>query len=171
MNISELGINLEKHYESLHDGDMHVIGLQPKMDPVGIWTIGWGHAIVYKGKFLKGKENKKIAYSIYPSMTMQQAVEWLIKDNTSKEIQINRLGLKLNQGQFDTLTDFVFNLGFGRLLTSTLLKKIRANASSEEIAAEFMKWDKASGKALPGLTARCKSRATLYNTGKLVFYN
>lgn len=29
-------IKLISHYESLHDGDLKMIGLQPKMDPVGI---------------------------------------------------------------------------------------------------------------------------------------
>jgi hypothetical protein len=29
-------IELITHYEGLHDGDLHMIGLQPKMDPVGI---------------------------------------------------------------------------------------------------------------------------------------
>lgn len=29
---------LIKHYESLHDGDLSAIGLQPKMDCLGIWT-------------------------------------------------------------------------------------------------------------------------------------
>jgi hypothetical protein len=29
-------IDIITHFEGLHDGDLHVIGLQPKMDPVGI---------------------------------------------------------------------------------------------------------------------------------------
>ena len=62
--ISSKAIELIKHYESLHDGDLHKIGLQPKMDPVGIWTEGWGRAMVGKnGKFIKGADNRNVAYA------------------------------------------------------------------------------------------------------------
>ena len=56
MAISKNAIDLIKHYESLHDGNLKEIGIQPKMDPVGIWTIGWGHAIAdpITKQFLKG---------------------------------------------------------------------------------------------------------------------
>jgi hypothetical protein len=50
---------LIKHYESLHDGDLSAIGLQPKMDSLGIWTEGWG-SVVYDGnnRVIRGIENK-----------------------------------------------------------------------------------------------------------------
>jgi GH24 family phage-related lysozyme (muramidase) len=44
--INNNGLQLEEHYESLNDGDLTLIGLQPKMDCCGIWTEGWGHAMV-----------------------------------------------------------------------------------------------------------------------------
>ena len=53
-----------KHYEGLHDGDLSKIGLQPKMDPSGIWTEGWGHAIHQNGKFIRGASNKALAYKL-----------------------------------------------------------------------------------------------------------
>jgi lysozyme len=40
MKISEKGLDLIKHFESLHDGDLTIVGLQPKMCPAGIWTEG-----------------------------------------------------------------------------------------------------------------------------------
>lgn len=57
-----------KHFESLHDGDLTIIGLQPKMCPAGIWTEGYGNAIVdpLTGKFLKGSENKGRASLVAP---------------------------------------------------------------------------------------------------------
>ena len=33
-------VKLVSHYEGLHDGDLSKVGLQPKMDPIGIWTEG-----------------------------------------------------------------------------------------------------------------------------------
>ena len=58
-------IKLISKYEGLHDGDLKEIGLQPKMDPVGIWTEGWGHAIIdSKGNFVKGIDCKTNAFYI-----------------------------------------------------------------------------------------------------------
>jgi lysozyme len=45
MKTSNVGIQLIQEFESLHDGDLTMIGLQPKMDPIGIWTEGYGHAM------------------------------------------------------------------------------------------------------------------------------
>ena len=38
MKTSQIGIDLIKHFEGLHDGDLKKIGLQPKKCPAGIWT-------------------------------------------------------------------------------------------------------------------------------------
>ena len=55
MKTSNIGIELIKEFESLHDGDLSIIGLQPKMCPAGIWTEGYGHAMRdNKGNFIKG---------------------------------------------------------------------------------------------------------------------
>ena len=54
MKTNNEGIKLIKDFESLHDGDLTLIGLQPKMDPIGIWTEGYGRAMRdKKGNFIK----------------------------------------------------------------------------------------------------------------------
>ncbi len=58
------------------------------------------------------------------------------------------------QGQFDALVSFVFNLGIGRLLHSTLLRVIRNGGSKSQIQREFKKWVYAGGKRLRGLEKR-----------------
>ena len=64
MRTSIVGINLIKEFESLHDGDLSKIGIQPKMDPIGIWTEGYGKAMRGDdGCFLKGKKDKDKAYA------------------------------------------------------------------------------------------------------------
>ena len=63
MKTNQEGINLIKHFESLHDGDLKQIGLQPKMDPIGIWTEGYGRAMRDdKGNFIKGSAKIELAY-------------------------------------------------------------------------------------------------------------
>lgn len=173
MNIGFKGIELLKRYESIHDGDLNTIGLQPKMDPKGIWTIAWGHAIIYKGTFLRGMINKKIAYSLYPSLTLEEAQQWLEKDLVPRENQVNSLKLNINQPQFDSLVDFVYNEGFGNLLSSTLLKRVKSGVG--DITEAFSRFNKANIDGvlivLPGLTFRRQSEAHLYLTGELKFFN
>jgi len=56
--------------------------------------------------------------------------------------------LKLN-----AICDFVYNLGGGRLQTSTLRRFINIG-DWESAADELMKWTRGGGKILPGLVAR-----------------
>lgn len=68
----------------------------------------------------------------------------------------------LTQNQFDALVSFTFNLGEGSLKSSTLLKKVNANPSDTTISSEFLKWNKAGGKVIDGLTKRRQAEAKLY---------
>lgn len=69
----------------------------------------------------------------------------------------------LTQGQLDALTDFVFNLGGGRLAGSTLLKLL--NAGDYAAAGQgLLKWDMAAGVHQPGLTARRKAELAMWET-------
>ena len=56
--------------------------------------------------------------------------------------------------QYDALCSFIFNLGIGNFKSSTLLKKIKAGAPTEEIQAEFKRWVYAKKKVLKGLVRR-----------------
>lgn len=105
MKISQIGIDLEKYFEGLHDGDLHEIGLQPKMDPVGIWTEGYGRVMRDKnGNFIKGKENKKLAYANISIRTEEQAIKALQEDNAVFEtIVIRKLKRPVKQNEFDAL--------------------------------------------------------------------
>lgn len=178
MKISQVGEKLIKHYESLHDGDLSVIGLQPKLCPAGIWTIGWGHAIVYNGKFLKSDktgENKKIAYSLYPSLTVEEADRLFLVDVAPFENFVTAQKINLSQNQFDALVSFCYNCGNKNFLTSTLKKRIISKTGSIEEA--FLMWNKGDvngdGKleVLAGLTARRRTEAELFTNGTLTFYN
>ena len=65
----------------------------------------------------------------------------------------------LNQGQYDALVDFTYNLGPAALQGSTLLRKLNAGDYAGA-AAEFPKWCHAGREVLPGLvTRRARDRA------------
>jgi len=70
----------------------------------------------------------------------------------------------INQNQFDALVSLAYNIGVGNLQKSTLLKKVNANPNDPAIRAEFLKWNKANGKALNGLTNRRIAEADLYES-------
>lgn len=159
-------MKLIKSFETLHDGDLTLIGLQPKMCPAGVWTEGYGHAILdSNGQQIKGCENKALAYRFAMVKNDKQALDLLALDLMIVENQINHLGLILNQHQFDAIASFTFNLGIGNFRNSTLLKLIRKNPNSFMIAYELPKWRRANGKILPGLERRRRSEASLYFTG------
>jgi lysozyme len=177
MKMSQQGLDLIKHFEGIHDGDLTQIGLQPKLDPIGIVTIGYGRALKDKdGSWLKGSEGIKRVFDIYPqysTITEEQALEFLDEDCDECEKDIDSLELQLKQQEFDALVSFTYNLGFGSLTRSNLLRKIKAGADPSIIELYFMAWNKAKVNgvlvSLPGLTRRRKSEAHLFNAGELKF--
>ncbi len=163
MITSENGIILIKHYESLHDGDLSRIGLQPKMCPAGYWTEGYGHAILdQNGQKIKGVAGKALAYKNSMVKNESQACNLLAKDLTWRETAINRLKLNLSQNQFDALVSFVYNIGISSFIKSTLLADIKKKAAEEKIRKDFSQWVYSDGKKLPGLVFRRQAEADLF---------
>ena len=60
-DVPREGIELIKSFEGIPDGDPTTVRIDAYLDPVGIWTIGWGHAITHNGRFLRGAQNKAVA--------------------------------------------------------------------------------------------------------------
>lgn len=164
--MSKSGILLLKLSESVHDGDLSKKGLQPEMCPAGVWTEGFGHTILVNGRMIKGLKNKALAYKCSKVKTLDDALKLLAIDLKPREDLINSLDLKINQNQFDPLVDFVYNLGSGNFLNSTLLRLIKKDPNDFMIAYEFPKWRKAGGRVLTGLVVRRHREASLYFTGR-----
>ena len=143
MITSDTGINLIKNFEGLR--------LNAYQDSVGVWTIGYGHTKT-------AKEGMKISE--------HQAEELLMKDLEEFEGGVLSLvKVPLTQNQFDALVSFSFNLGLGNLKRSTLLKELNKGEYTKA-ADEFLKWDKAGGKALQGLTRRRNAERLLFLKNK-----
>lgn len=171
LKVSKDCIDVVTHFEGIHDGDLSKIGLQPKLCPSGIWTIGFGHALKdINGSWLKGIEGYKRMLEIYPDLetiTIEEATQLLDEDLDFFEGRVNSLNLNLTQYQFDALVSFAFNCGFGNLLSSTLLKRVRGDKGS--IYDAFLMWNKSNGRVLNGLIARRVSEATLFINGIVKF--
>lgn len=153
-------IALVKHYEGLHDGDLREIGLQPKMCPAGYWTEGYGIVVTDdRGKMIRGKENKALAYKFSKIKTEKQAIDALLPALAAREYFIEKLNLKLTAFEKAALISLVYNIGSGNFSKSSLLKELRGKRRPALIDIYFRMWNKADGKVLPGLDKRrtCES--------------
>lgn len=163
MEVKQRGITLVKTFESLHDGDLHKIGLQPKMCPAGLWTEGYGRLVLdEKGNRLKGIENKAKANACSKIYTEDQAMKALLEDLSVRAAMLNSLKLNLTQNQFDALASFIYNLGFANFKESQLLKKIREGASEAIIRFQFSRWKYSGDEILTGLIKRRAAEADLF---------
>ncbi len=118
--------------------------------PAGIWTIGYGHTSgVLKG-MVWTKEQAEEALSLDAEAAMKAVMRMTpgIADDTLK---------------LAAITDFVFNLGPGRLQASTLRRRINAG-QYEQVPDELRKWVWGGGKKLPGLIMRREDEVRLWQT-------
>lgn len=139
------GYELIKKYEGCK--------LKAYLCPAKIPTIGYGNTMYENGSKVK----------IGDEITQQRAEELLQYIGKYFEIEIkNLLKVTLTDNQFGALLSFTYNLGLVNLRISTLLKKINANPNDPTIKDEFLKWNKAGGKVLAGLTKRRQSESELY---------
>ena len=139
---------VEEHIKP--DGSIHIC-------PGGTWTIGIGHALL-KGEFeqfRRGIGTDKVQLLFFQDfIKAQRAVNSMVH-------------VPLKPAQWAALVSFVFNLGDSALASSTLLRKINAGASTASIIAEFERWDHSNGEILPGLQARRRSEAFLWDGGTI----
>ena len=144
MQTSDKGISLIKQFEGCK--------LTAYQDSVGVWTIGYGWTQPVDGKPIRAGMTIK-----------QETAELLLKTGlVSYESDVSRLvKVGLTQGQFDALVSFTYNLGARSLSTSTLLRKLNAGDYAGA-ADEFLRWNKAGGKVLTGLTRRREAERALF---------
>lgn len=144
--LSQKGLELIKQFEGL--------SLTPYVCAGGINTIGYGNTYYTNGKKVTLKDKP---------LTLQQAEELLKFSLTTYEKAVDSFCRDdISQGNFDALVSFAYNLGTGALQKSTLIKKVNKNPKDVTIADEFMKWNKANGTVLKGLTRRRQAEANLY---------
>lgn len=144
-STSSLGLNLIKKYEGLR--------LSAYLCPASVVTIGYGTTKYSNGK--KVLLGEKLSGE-------KEATQLLLSTLEPYEAAVNKHLPNLNQCQFDALVSFAYNLGTGALIKSTLLKKAKVNPNDPSIVDEFLKWNKAAGKVLNGLTNRRRDEANLY---------
>jgi lysozyme len=118
-------------------------------DAAGFPTIGYGHRLHRTESFPNG-------------ITEPQASNLLACDVRDAEQAVQRLvKVPLAQGQFDALVDFCFNLGAGRLASSSLLAALNAGRY-DAVAEQLLLWDHAGGREIAALKTRREAEAGLW---------
>ena len=139
MKISEEGKALIKKFEGCK--------LEAYKCPAGVWSIGFG--------FTKDVKEGD-------TWSQDHAEHMLDVELEEYEGYINDLvDVPLEQHQFDALVAWVYNLGAGNLISSTLLIKLNAKEYAD-IPHEIQRWNKAAGEVLEGLVRRRKAEALLF---------
>ena len=145
MKLNKAGADLIKSFEGLR--------LDAYLCSAGKPTVGFGSTFFEDGTPVKlgDKITKERADSLFEKISDSFAAK--VKNCIQKDI---------NENQFAALVSFAYNVGIGNLKSSTLLKKVNANPMDASIRNEFLKWNRASGKVLAGLTRRREAEANLY---------
>jgi lysozyme len=127
---------------------------KPYLCPAGVATIGYGSTYYADGR--------KVALTD-ALMSEPDAAALLLQElhHTYLPGVLRQCPILLtDERKCNAIVDFVYNLGLGRLQTSTLKRKI--NASDWDAAQEqLMLWTKGGGRVLPGLVKRRAAESAL----------
>jgi lysozyme len=145
MKLNKAGADLIKEFEGCK--------LKAYQCSAKKWTIGYGNTFYKDGKpVLPGHA--------ITQQKAEQLFELIANDFANRVAKLVTSNVTSNQ--FGALVSFAYNCGIANLQKSTLLRKVNANPNDPTIRAEFLKWNKAGGKVLAGLTRRREAEANLY---------
>ncbi|MDP3618732.1 MAG: lysozyme [Ramlibacter sp.] len=148
IEIPQAAIDLAKRFEGFHrvpkvdPGRAH-----PYICPAGFWTIGYG----------------RLCDSSHPPIMEEEAKAYLAADLiTALTATLRYCPVLASQpaGRLAAIVDFTFNLGAGRLQSSTLRRRIN-QGNWVSAAGELRRWVYGAGKVLPGLVVRRAAEITL----------
>jgi len=128
----------------------------PYDDGVGVWTVGWGHAL------------GKVRPPAKPITEDEAAVLFEADLDRAERDVLAVVKVPLSAFQLGALVSFVFNVGGGAFASSTLLRRLNAGEFAA-VPEELMRWTKGTVKGqkveLAGLVRRRTAEATLWRLG------
>jgi len=145
MKLNKAGADLIKEFEGCK--------LKAYQCSAKKWTIGFGNTFYEDG-------SPVMPGHAITQEKANQLFEIIANDFSAKVAKL--LTANVSDNQFGSLVSFAYNCGVNNLQKSTLLKKVNANPNDQSIKAEFLKWNKAGGKVLAGLTRRREAESNLY---------
>jgi lysozyme len=142
IEVPKAAIELAKRFEGFERKVKRGVEIAaiPYICPAGYWTIGYGHLCDAK----------------HPPITEAEAEIYLAHDlQTALAATLRYCPVLATEpeGRLAAIVDFTFNLGTGRLQTSTLRRRINQR---DWVGArhELRRWVYGGGKVLPGLVIR-----------------
>lgn len=146
--VPQAAIDLAKRFEGFHRVPRADPGrAHPYVCPAGYWTIGYGH--LCDPKHLPITEAEAESYLAADLMTALNAT-----------LRYCPVLATEHEARLAAIVDFTFNLGAGRLQTSTLRRRINQRNWSAA-AVELARWVYGAGRVLPGLVARRQAEERL----------
>ena len=148
IEVPQAAVDLAKRFEGFHRMPKSDPGrAHPYVCPAGFWTIGYGH----------------LCDPTHPPISEDEAEAYLSRDLVTALDATLRFCPVLateTEGRLAAIVDFTFNLGAGRLQTSTLRRRVNQRDWAAS-ANEVRRWVYGGGKVLPGLITRREAEATL----------
>jgi lysozyme len=145
MNL-ELAAELCRRYEGYR--------AKPYLCPAGVATIGYGST------YYADKRKVTLEDPLMDEPTARALLMIELEHTYLPGVLRNCPGLITDVRKCNAIVDFCYNLGTGRLQTSTLKRKINAN-DWEGAKEQLMLWTKGGGKVLPGLLKRRTAECAL----------
>lgn len=140
VDVPAEAVALVKHFEGLY--------LRAYRCPAGVWTIGWGAT----------------GPDIVPGLewTREQCEGRLRRDLEQCARAALRCSpeLALDRRRLAAIISFIFNIGAGAYRSSTLRKRLAAG-DVPGARAQIVRWNKAGGRVLRGLTLRRQAEAAM----------
>ena len=147
IEVPQSAIDLAKRFEGFHRVPKNDPGrAHPYVCPAGYWTVGYGH----------------LCDPNHPPITEAEAEAYLARDlQTALAATLRHCPVFATEpeGRLAAIVDFTFNLGGGRLQTSTLRRRVNQRDWAAA-ATELRRWVYGGGRVLPGLVTRREAEAT-----------
>ena len=149
IDVPKAAIELAKRFEGFERKVKRGIETSavPYICPAGFWTIGYGHLCDPK----------------HPPITEAEAEVYLARDlQTALTATLRYCPVLATEpeGRLAAIVDFTFNLGAGRIQTSTLRRRINQRDWAAA-ATELRRWVYGGGKVLPVLVTRREAEVAL----------
>jgi lysozyme len=151
--IPQAAIALAKRFEGFHriPRSDPLRRAHPYICPAGYWTIGYG----------------RLCQPDHPPINEEESEMYLRQDlRTALTATLCYCPVLATEpeGRIAAIVDFTFNLGAGRLQTSTLRRRVNQR-DWPSAAKELRRWVYGAGKVLPGLVARREAEVLLLVSG------